>query len=66
MKFHQNPLSGSGGVAVTRNVDIQTDRQTDRTIPINHLQTVCGGIIIKRQDMRKFLNSMQFIVDDTL
>ena len=38
IKFHQNPLNGLGGVALTRYMDRQTDgrmdRQTDRVIPI--------------------------------
>ena len=33
-KFHQNPLSGLGGVAMTRYIDRRMDGQTDGVIPV--------------------------------
>jgi hypothetical protein len=39
VKFHKNPLSGVGGVALTRYMD----ERTDRAIPIYPPNFVCGG-----------------------
>jgi hypothetical protein len=39
VKFHKNPISGLGGVALTRYMD----RRTDRVIPIYPPNFVCGG-----------------------
>jgi hypothetical protein len=51
VKFHKNPISGLGGLALTRYMDGRTDGRTDgrmdgRTdmvIPIYPLSFVCGG-----------------------
>jgi hypothetical protein len=43
VKFHKNPISGLGGVALTRYMDGQTDGRTDRVIPIYPPNFVCGG-----------------------
>jgi hypothetical protein len=32
VKFHKNPISGLGGVALTRYMDEQTDGRTDRVM----------------------------------
>ena len=49
IKFHQNPLTGLGGIALTRNVDRgkdgragQTDTQGDSYIPPTNF--VGGGV----------------------
>jgi hypothetical protein len=34
VKFHKNPVSGLGGVALARYMDGRTDGRTDRVIPI--------------------------------
>ena len=39
VKFHKNPISGLGGVALTRYMD----GRTDRVIPIYPPNFVCGG-----------------------
>jgi hypothetical protein len=39
VKFHKNPISGLGGVALTRYMD----RRTDRAISIYPPNFVCGG-----------------------
>ena len=44
LKFHKNPISGLGGVALTRYMDGQTDGQGDSHIPPQTLFAV--GIII--------------------
>ena len=41
VKFHKNPISGLGGVALTRYMDGRTDAQGDSYIPPNF---VCGSI----------------------
>jgi hypothetical protein len=41
VKFHKNPISGLGGVALTRHG--RTDRRTDGVIPIYPPNFVCGG-----------------------
>jgi hypothetical protein len=44
VKFHKNPISRLGGVALTRYMDgRQTDGRTDRVIPIYPPNFVCGG-----------------------
>ena len=47
VKFHKNPISGLGGVALTRYMDGRTygrtDGRTDRVIPIYPPNFVCGG-----------------------
>jgi hypothetical protein len=40
VKFHKNPISGLGGVVLTRYMDGWTDGQGDSYIPPNF---VCGG-----------------------
>jgi hypothetical protein len=42
VKFHKNPISGIGGVALTRYMD----GRMDRVIPIYPPNFVCGGINI--------------------
>jgi hypothetical protein len=42
-KFHKNPISGLGGVALTRYMDEQTDGQGDSYIPS---QTLFAGDVI--------------------
>jgi hypothetical protein len=41
VKFHKNPISGLGGVALTRYMD----GWTDRVIPIKPLKTLFAGSI---------------------
>jgi hypothetical protein len=49
VKFHKNPISGLGGVALTRYLDGRTNGRTDRVIPIYPSQTLfAGGIINPR------------------
>ena len=47
VKFHKNPISDLGGVALTRYMDRRTvgwtDGRTDRVIPIYPPNFVCGG-----------------------
>jgi hypothetical protein len=43
VKFHKTPISGLGGVALTRYMDGLTDGRTDRMIPIYPPNFVCGG-----------------------
>jgi hypothetical protein len=43
VKFHKNPISGLGGVALTRYMDEQMDGRTDRVIPIYPPNFVCRG-----------------------
>jgi hypothetical protein len=43
VKFHKNPISGLGGVALTRYMDGWTDGQGDSYIPP---QTLFLGVII--------------------
>jgi hypothetical protein len=40
VRFHKNPISGFGGVALTRYMD----GRTDRLIPIYPSNFVCGGV----------------------
>ena len=51
VKFHKNPISGLGGVALTRYMERRTDRRTDGQgdsyIPPPP-QTFFAGCIIKR------------------
>jgi hypothetical protein len=46
VKFHKNPISGLGGVALTRYMD----GRTDRVIPIYPPNFVCGGYNNKNHD----------------
>ena len=43
VKFHKNPISRLGGVALTRYMDGRTDGRTDGVIPIYPPNFVCGG-----------------------
>jgi hypothetical protein len=43
VKFHKYPISGWGGVALTRYMDGLTDGRTNRVIPIYPPNFVCGG-----------------------
>jgi hypothetical protein len=66
-KFHKNPISGLGGVALTRYMDGWTDRQGDSYIPP---QTLCGGGInmffnfsvsfTSEKEMKFFINIVSY------
>ena len=67
-KFHKNPISGLGGVALTRYMDGWMDRQGDSYIPP---QTLCGegGINIffnisvsftSEKEMKFFINIVSY------
>jgi hypothetical protein len=62
VKFHKNPISGLGGVALTRYMDERTDGQGDSYIhthpPPNF---VCAGIITLIQFRHITLVKMSFI-----
>ena len=59
IKFHKNPLSGLGGVALTRYMDGQTDWRTDRVIPIYPPpQTLFAGGIISNKWILKPWNTV--------
>ena len=43
VKFHKNPISGLGGIALTRHMDDgQTDEWMDKAIPMYPPNFVCG------------------------
>ena len=47
VKFHKNPISGLGGVALTRYMDHGTDGQGDSYVPPQTLLAGGGGINIE-------------------
>jgi hypothetical protein len=51
-KFHKNPISGLGGVALTRYMEGRTDRRTDMVIPIYPPQTLFAGGIITEYHLK--------------
>ena len=57
VKFHKNPISGLGGVVLTRYMD----ERTDRVIPIYPPQTLFAGGIIN-QTYKMYMNGLETIL----